>query len=51
MLANGHGATLPGFEQFVYERVVPLAFQVASSPSFNLKDGQTLLVNTPRILS
>lgn len=35
---------VPGFERFVYERLVPAAFGVLSSPQFNLKDGQMLVV-------
>ena len=35
---------VPGFERFVYERLVPAAFSVLSSPLFNLKDGQMLVV-------
>ncbi|KAI5998619.1 armadillo-type protein [Pisolithus albus] len=35
---------LPGFERFVYERLVPTAFAVLSSPQFNPKDGQMLMV-------
>ncbi|CAL1716704.1 unnamed protein product [Somion occarium] len=35
---------IPGFERFVYERLVPIAFSVLSSPQFNLKDGQMLVV-------
>lgn len=36
---------LPGFERFIYERLVPAAFRVLSSPEFNLKDGQTVQVS------
>ncbi|KIJ62794.1 hypothetical protein HYDPIDRAFT_113893 [Hydnomerulius pinastri MD-312] len=36
--------TLPGFERFVYERLVPAAFAVLSAPQFNPKDGQMLMV-------
>ncbi|EMD34072.1 hypothetical protein CERSUDRAFT_117585 [Gelatoporia subvermispora B] len=35
---------LPGFERFIYERVLPSAFAVLSSPQFNIKDGQMLVV-------
>lgn len=38
---------LPGFERFVYERLVPAAFAVLSSPQFNPKDGQMLMVSQP----
>lgn len=37
---------LPGFEHFVYERLVPVAFSVLSSPQFNPKDGQMLVVSS-----
>lgn len=39
---EGGNAALPGFERFIYERLVPVAFRVISSPLLNLKDGQTL---------
>jgi exportin-T len=43
---NGNGTHgLPGFERFVYERLVPGAFGVLSSPQFNLKDPQMLTVS------
>lgn len=35
---------LPGFERFIYDRLVPSAFKVLSSPQFNIKDGQMLTV-------
>jgi len=38
---------LPGFERFIYERLVPTAFHVPSLPNFNLKDGQVTVVSTP----
>ena len=44
--ANGQTQTLPGFERFVYERLIPSAFAVLSSPQFNIKDGQMLVVCT-----
>lgn len=37
---------LPGFERFVYERLVPTAFIALSSPQFNVKDGHMLVVCT-----
>ena len=40
---QSHG--LPGFERFVYERLVPAAFGVLSSPQFNLKDPQMVAVS------
>ncbi|KAH7884716.1 armadillo-type protein [Phlebopus sp. FC_14] len=36
--------SLPGFERFVYERLIPAAFAVLSAPQFNPKDGQMLMV-------
>ncbi|EIW83859.1 ARM repeat-containing protein [Coniophora puteana RWD-64-598 SS2] len=39
--ANGH-TSLPGFEQFVYESLIPTAFGVLSAPQLNVKDGQTV---------
>ncbi|TFY81654.1 hypothetical protein EWM64_g2359 [Hericium alpestre] len=35
---------LPGFERFIYDRIVPMAFGVLSSPDLNMKDPQTLMV-------
>lgn len=43
---NGNASQfLPGFERFVYERLVPTAFSVLSLPQFNPKDGQMLMVS------
>lgn len=36
--------SLPGFERFIYERLIPTAFRVPSMPNFNLKDGQITVV-------
>ncbi|QRV89824.1 exportin-T protein [Ceratobasidium sp. AG-Ba] len=33
---------VPGYQTFIYERLVPLAFTIPASPSYNVKDGQTL---------
>ena len=41
----GEHQVLPGFERFVYERVVPTAFAVLSLPQFNIKDGQIVVVS------
>jgi len=45
---NGNGIAhhthVVGFERFIYERVVPLVFQIPSHPSCNPKDGQTLVM-------
>ncbi|TFK72889.1 ARM repeat-containing protein [Pluteus cervinus] len=35
---------LPGFERFIYERLVPALFRVPSLPGFNIKDGQMTVV-------
>lgn len=36
---------LPGFDRFIYERLVPAAFAVPSLPNFNPKDGQMIVVS------
>lgn len=36
---------VPGFERFIYERLVPIAFAVIAMPGFNVKDGQTVVVS------
>lgn len=36
---------VPGYQSFIYERLVPLAFTIPASPSFNIKDGQVLTVS------
>ena len=43
---NGGQQVLPGFERFVYERVIPSAFAVLSLPQFNIKDGQIVVVRS-----
>ncbi|TPX64921.1 hypothetical protein SpCBS45565_g05557 [Spizellomyces sp. 'palustris'] len=35
---------LPGFEQFIYENIVPILFEVPMNASFNPSDGQCYLV-------
>jgi len=35
---------LPGFERFLYEQLVPVAFKVPSAPEFNVKDGQMMVL-------
>ncbi|KAI0749767.1 ARM repeat-containing protein [Daedaleopsis nitida] len=42
--APGDQQVLPGFERFVYERVIPTAFGIIALPQFNLKDGQVVVV-------
>ena len=43
---NGdQNSAIPGFERFVYERLIPAAFSVLASPQFNIKDGQMLVVS------
>jgi len=41
---------LPGFNQFIYKRIIPLAFRVPSSSDFNLKDGQVIVVSKKKIV-
>jgi exportin-T len=40
---------LPGFERFIYERIVSAAFAIPSAPDLNVKDGQVLMVSYLRI--
>ncbi|OJT11445.1 Exportin-T [Trametes pubescens] len=40
----GGQQVFPGFERFIYERVIPTAFAVLSLPQFNIKDGQIVVV-------
>jgi len=46
---NGHPGvppeSLPGFERFIYEHLVPLVFALPLQPSFNIKDGQMVVVS------
>ncbi|KZV62903.1 KapM protein [Peniophora sp. CONT] len=47
--ANGDASqpastSVPGYERFVYDNVVPLAFRVLSAPELNVKDGQVLVL-------
>ncbi|KAG9047337.1 pre-tRNA nuclear export protein [Tulasnella sp. UAMH 9824] len=35
---------VPGFEQLIYDRLIPLAFSIPLSPGFNWKDGLTIQV-------
>lgn len=52
-VTNGHGVTLeqvPGFERFVYEQLVPVAFKVPSAPEFNVKDGQMMVVSNSMLM-
>ena len=37
--------SIPGYELFVYDRLIPLAFELPNRQGFNLKDAQTLQVN------
>ena len=43
--APGAQQVVPGFERFVYERMVPTAFADLSLPQFNIKDGQIVVVS------
>lgn len=40
-----YNESLPGFERFIYERLIPTAFRVPAMPNFNLKDGQMTVVS------
>jgi exportin-T len=41
---------VPGFEQFIYERLIPMAFEVPAAPGFNIKDGQSVAVSSLGLL-
>ncbi|GJJ08694.1 hypothetical protein Clacol_002913 [Clathrus columnatus] len=43
-IVNGGLGQLPGFERFMYEQLVPVAFKVPSAPEFNVKDGQMMVL-------
>jgi exportin-T len=38
-------SSVPGYERFIYDNIVPSAFRVLSSPQLNIKDGQVLVVS------
>ncbi|TDL25856.1 ARM repeat-containing protein [Rickenella mellea] len=40
---HGISDSLPGFDRFIYETIIPLAFRIPSMPNFNIKDGQMLV--------
>jgi hypothetical protein len=48
---NGENQGLPGFERFIYERLIPTTFRVPSLPNFNPKDGQMMVVSLIYICS
>jgi hypothetical protein len=37
--------SIPGYEMFLYDRLIPLAFELPNRQGFNLKDAQTLQVS------
>lgn len=37
---------IPGYEGFIYEHLISLAFELPNQPGFNIKDGQSLAVST-----
>ncbi|KAI9474086.1 MAG: armadillo-type protein [Benjaminiella poitrasii] len=39
-----NNTSVPGFDQFVYNELLPITFSVPMSAAFNLADGQSLLV-------
>lgn len=41
-----HPTSVPGFENFIYDTLIPLAFTVPASPQFDLNDAQSQLVLT-----
>lgn len=40
--------TIPGYETLIYERLIPMAFEVPSLPNF-LKDGQSVNVRNSMV--
>ena len=36
---------IPGYEGFIYEHLIPLAFALPNQSGFNIKDGQALAVS------
>ena len=36
---------IPGYEGFIYEHLIRLAFELPNQPGFNIKDGQCLGVS------
>ena len=42
---SNENESLPGFDRFIYERLIPTAFRVPSLPGFNPKDGQMMVVS------
>ena len=51
---NGGGSTavinsaiiVPGIEQFIYQRILVVAFSIPFAPEFNIKDAQSLAVSS-----
>jgi exportin-T len=41
---------LPGYENFVYQRLVPACFAVPASPSFNLRSGQPVSLDVNELI-
>ncbi|CEP16433.1 hypothetical protein [Parasitella parasitica] len=41
---SASGPTIAGFDQFVYNELLPITFSVPMSAAFNLADGQSILV-------
>lgn len=47
--ANGQGSedtSVPGFERFMYESILPSVFTIPSAPGLNPKDGATTTAST-----
>ncbi|CAG8540097.1 13108_t:CDS:10 [Ambispora gerdemannii] len=44
MQSNGIGRHLPGFDRFMYEQILRVCFEVPMRDTFNLSDGQSILV-------
>jgi len=37
---------IPGYEGFIYDRLIPLAFELPNQADFNVKDSQSLQVSS-----
>lgn len=44
-IENSNNPPVPGFDQFVYNELLPITFTVPMSTAFNLADGQSILVS------
>lgn len=43
--ATNGAIIVPGIEQFIYQRIIVVAFSIPFAPEFNVKDAQSLAVS------